>query len=133
MSLVIASVVFGLSIFIAPSQATPPSPREHPDTAIAEAIRLLEAKDYKTFVSQFVPPDQLKARAGSPEAFNTFVERFAERADRLLAAFKYIRTQKPTYDQAKTTATFQLDGQADAPSTSLTFVKIGQYWYLANR
>ena len=82
------------------------------DTAVVEAIRLLEAKDHKTFLTQFVPPDQLKDLAGTSEAFDTLVKTFPPRGERILTALKSVRTQKPTYDAAKPTATFQVEQPA---------------------
>jgi hypothetical protein len=131
---VLVSVLLSLNVTIAPSQGMASSnPRERAETAVVEAARLLEAKDYKAFLSQFMPPDQLKARAATPEALDAFAEQFAPRADRLLEALKHVRAQTPAYDSENTSATFTLDGLSGMPSTSLTFTKIGQYWYLANR
>jgi hypothetical protein len=117
-----------------PQPTAKPDPRENADTAVVFAIRLLEAGDHKMFLSQFMPPDELKSRAGTPEALSAFADAFGTsgRSARLLAALKNARTKTPAYDQAKTTATFQLDPQADAPN-ALVMVKIGTYWYLSNK
>jgi hypothetical protein len=133
MPVVLASVLLCLNVFAAPSQtAAKPSPRENAETAVVEAIRLLEAKDIKTFLTQFMPPDDMKAQAGTPDAFDAFAQRFETRSDRLLGALKDARTQKPTYDEAKTTATFPLKEPVGS-RTTLTLVKIDKYWYISNK
>ena len=136
MSLVISSLVLCISLLGASPQGAPapapnPDPRENVDTAIVAAIHLLESKDYKTFLLQFVPPDQVKLRGGTPEAMDAWVELFSSRADRVLAALKYARTQTPTYDEAKTTATYPLNGEGG--QDSLNMIKIGRFWYIRNK
>ncbi len=132
MSVVLSCVVLCLSMSVAsPQTASMPDPREKVETAIGAAMRLLESKDYRTFLLQFVPPDQVKARGGSPEAMDVWVEYFSAQADSILAALKYARTQTPTYDDTKAIATFPLKG--DAGPSSLKMVKIGQYWYIGNK
>lgn len=132
MSTILSSVALCLLMFVAsPQTGSKPSPRENAETAVGEAIRVLESKDYKTFLLQFVPPDQVKARGESAEALAAWVDLFSRRAGSLLEAFKYARSQTPAYDQAKTTATFPLKG--DVGPKTLKMVKIGQYWYLGDR
>jgi hypothetical protein len=132
MSVVLSSVVLCVTMSVAfPQTASKPDPREKVETAIGAAIHLLESKDYRTFLLQFSPPDQVKARGGSAEAWDAWVEYFSTQADSVLAALKYARTQTPTYDAAKTTATFPLKGEAGPKS--LKMVKIGQYWYIRNK
>ncbi|MEW5983254.1 MAG: hypothetical protein AB1806_12915 [Acidobacteriota bacterium] len=106
-------------------------PREQVETAIGEAVRLLESKDYRAFLLQFAPPDQVKARGGAQAALEAWVELFSAQADHVLAAFTHARTRTPTYDAAGTTATFLLKGEIGPPS--LRMVKIGKYWYLGNK
>ena len=53
MSVVAAYVVLCVAMILASPQTAPkPGPRENVDTAIGEAIRLLESKDYRTFLLQ---------------------------------------------------------------------------------
>ncbi|MBZ5499051.1 MAG: hypothetical protein LAP85_21850 [Acidobacteriia bacterium] len=132
MSVVLSSVLLCLTMSVSsPQTASKPDPREKVETAIGAAIHLLELKDYKTFLLQFVPPDQVKARGGSPEALDAWIEYFSAQADSILAALKDARTQTPTYDAAKITATFPLKGEAGPKS--LKMAKIGQFWYIGNK
>jgi hypothetical protein len=108
--------------------AAKPDPREELQTAIAEGIRLLEAREYKTFVTTFVPAEELKKRGD----IDAFVEKFSgPRAAQLLAALKEIQTAKPVMDDSGTRATFGLQAAEGRPN-SLRFEKIGRYWYIAN-
>jgi hypothetical protein len=130
MPAVISSLVLCVTMSAASAQtASKPVSREKVETTIGAAIHLLESKDYKTFLLEFPPPDQVKARGGSPEAMDAWVEYFSSQAENVLAAFKYASTETPTYDAAKTTATFPLKGEPPW----LKMVKIGKYWYLGNR
>ena len=122
----VALLVFGQA-----GPAAKADPREQLPTAIAEAIRLLEAKQHVEFVKMFVPPERLKERAGTPESLAKFAEAFAQRGARMLAALKEIQKMKPQMDQGDTIATYTLSPQEGAPP-SLRFQKIGKFWYIAN-
>lgn len=130
MPTVLSSLALCLSMFFNPLQvASRPSPRENVGTAILEAIRLLESKDYKTFLMEFIPPDVVKARTASPAALNEWVEGFAAHSvGFLLPRLKEASKLTPTYDGQKTTATFQLK---DYDGTKwFKMVKIDRYWYV---
>lgn len=102
---------------------------------ISAAIATLESKDYKTFLTQFVVPEQVKTRASSPAALATWVDEFSSRADKLLAALKYVQTKTPTYNDSKMSATFDLS-TATLPKPSpptLILVKIDKSWYIGGR
>jgi hypothetical protein len=119
-----------LALLVAVPQRGParPDPREQLTTAIAEGIRLLEAKEYKAFVMTFVPAEELKKRGD----IDAFVEKFAgPRASQLLAALKEIQTATPVMDESGTKATFALQAAGGRPN-SLRFERIGGYWYIAN-
>jgi hypothetical protein len=129
---VLSSIVLCVTMFVASLQTgSKPAARENVKTAIAEAIHLLELKDYKTFLLQFAPPDQVKARGGTTEAMGAWVDYFSKQAEDVLAALKGAKTQTPTYDEARTTATFPVKGERGPQS--LRMVKIGKYWYLGNK
>jgi hypothetical protein len=131
MSMTVLILVLCVSLSGLVSQTAPkPSPREKVETAIAEGTRLLESKDYTTFLLQFVPPDQVKKLGGSPEALDAWVEHFAAQAPAVLAALKDASTQSPTYDDTYTIATFPL--KAESGPKTLRMVKIGRYWYVGN-
>ena len=108
-----------------------PALREDVRTTVAEAVRVLEAKDYETFLAEFLPPELAESRAGSPEDLAAWAQEFSGRAPALLAALKSIMTQTPTVDEAGTTATYRLTLEGGPPT--LRFVKLGRYWYFGER
>lgn len=110
--------------------ATParPDPREKLDTAIAEGIRLLETKDYVKFLSTFVPPEVLAARGKSIEEF---AAEFSQgRAVEALAALKYIQSSKPAMSADGTSAFYEISPPPERGPRSMTWSKIGKYWYI---
>lgn len=113
-----------------PQAAAKADPRENLDSAIGEAIRLLEAKDYAAFLKTFIEPTMLASRRDS---FEAFAASFAgERADRLLATLKHLRTLKPAMNTDATIATYQPDPNAGVGTRPVRWEKTGKYWYIAN-
>jgi hypothetical protein len=107
-------------------------PRTSVETAIPEGIRLLEAKDYATFLRLFVPPDVLKELSAA-ESFEGFAKTFGEdgKATAVLAALKSIRGTKPAIDGDGRRATFTLKVPTEG-KTTITFIKIGEFWYISD-
>jgi hypothetical protein len=107
------------------------NPREDARTAVADAIRLLEAKDYETFLKHYVKPDDFKKiteRLPLPE----FAKRFGEKkAKPMLDVLKSIKTKEPLYTKDRTLATFAVDVPG-APRNTIEFEKIDKYWYIHN-
>ena len=124
----IAGFVLSSTLAAQQSPATPkPDPREQLDTAIAEGIRLLEAKDYAQFLSMFVPADVLASRG----PIEQFAADFAGRRGPLaLAALKQIQHVKPTMSADGLTATYDLVAGPDGGPTSMMWGKIGKFWYI---
>lgn len=103
--------------------------REELATAVPEAIRLLEKKKYEDFVTSFMPPDALK-KITQEQSTEEFARRFGERfAVKLLQVLQSIEGKTPKLDQDGMIATFTHDVK-DAPSDTITFVKVGKYWYI---
>ena len=106
-------------------------PRESLETAIPEAIRLLEAKDYRSLLKAFVAPEDLK-KFSERGGFEDFVTKFSSRkAPSLLATLNSIKGIKPTLKDEDRTAVFEFKEPIQG-KTSITFVKIDKYWYLQN-
>ena len=129
---VIPIVLVGLLTLAQTAPAAKPDPREQLPTAIAEAIRLLEAKQYQPFLEAFVKPDELKARVSGGDLAQ-FAQKFGEspRVARLLTALKEAQQVKPLMDKGDTVATFPVSAPDGGPTT-IRFEKIGKYWYIAN-
>jgi hypothetical protein len=111
---------------------TQQDPRTSLETAVPEAVRLLEAKDYATFLRLFVPPEALKELSAA-ESFDGFVRAFVEdgKAAAMLTALKGIRGSKPVIDGEGRRATFTLKAPVEG-KTTITFLKIGAFWYISD-
>jgi hypothetical protein len=106
-------------------------PREKLETAVPEGIRLLEAKDYSTFLKNFVPPDDLKKYTEN-SSFDEFAKQFGEtKAPRLLQVMKAIKEVKPTVDPSGMKATYELQ-EPIAGKKTITWLKIDKHWYIKN-
>ncbi|GIW92819.1 MAG: hypothetical protein KatS3mg110_0860 [Pirellulaceae bacterium] len=116
-----------------PAQQGDAHPQAQLDTAISEAIRLLEKKDHVTLLKNFVAPDDLQKIVQ-----NVPIEELAERfgknhAEHLLKVLKSIQGKKPELDQEKKTATFRIDESLRLPMRdTLVFVQVNGLWYIRN-
>jgi hypothetical protein len=109
-----------------------PDPREQLDTAIADTIRLLKAKDYKTLLERMVPPDDLKKIVGN-ESLEVFAREFGE-SDKpkvLLEALQSVQGGKPKLSDDGTQARFDLKKPVGS-KTTISFKKVGKNWYIQN-
>lgn len=101
------------------------------ETAVSNGIKLLEAKDYKTFLKTYVPPEvypKLIAEKGE----DAFVARFADgKAEKLLAVLKAIKDVKPAMKDDGKTAVYDL-AEEIAGKKTIQFVQIGDAWYIRN-
>lgn len=108
--------------------AEKPDPRESLDTAIPEAIRLLEKKDYEGLLKAFIPPKELDKLEA--DMLPGFIKWFGEnKSEALLKALSAVKGTTPTLSEDKTEATFKykelIDGRND-----IQFKKIDKYWYI---
>jgi hypothetical protein len=122
-----------LLVVVSSASARAPDPREKLDTAIPEAIRLLEKKQYKEFLKTFLAPDDLK-EATKEVTLDRLAEQFGKKkAAALLKALKQIKGTKPVKEKDENVVTYRLkDKTEDLAKDSITFVKVGEYWYLRN-
>src|SRR5690606_27356115 len=115
----------------APAIADESDPREKLETAIPEAIRLLEAKEYETMLKQFVRPDDLELILQTT-TLEKLAEGFAgEKSEKLLQALKQIEDTKPMLDESGKIATYTLKEKVGGKMT-LVFEKVDKFWYIAN-
>ena len=121
-----------LCVLHAPIRAEDKSdPRENLDTAIPEAIRLLEKKDYEGLLKAFVAPvdfERITAKKPLPEFAKAFGE---EKADKLLAVLNAVKGTAPTLSEDKALATFEFKEKINGKS-DIKFQKIDKYWYIKN-
>ena len=108
-----------------------PDPRENLDTAIPEAIRLWEQKDYEGLLKTFVAPvdfERITAKKPLPEFAKQFGE---EKADNLLTVLNSIKGTMPKLSEDKAMATFEFKERIMGKS-DIQFQKIDKYWYIKN-
>ena len=115
------------------SEPTPKDPRVELDTTITEAIRLLEAEDFETFVKKFAPPDELKKK--DDQAIQNMVKRIEdaplEEAEMVVDLFRKIKKLKPRYEKSQTIAIFQSDPIGSGiGDQGLRFRKVKNLWYM---
>jgi len=128
----IAAIMFAVaSAGLASAADAKPDPRTKLETAIPYAIQLLEAGNHETFIRQFMPPDKF-AKHTAQTPLNEIVAQFGQqKAPRLLVVLNVIKDLKPTMDDQGTKAAYELKEPANGKK-SVIFVKIGDYWYIAN-
>jgi hypothetical protein len=121
-------VCLALPVVAAPQE----DPRKQVDTAIAEAIRLLEAQQYVEFVKAFAPPEAV-ARMTQQTTIEELAKGMAgERTDALLQALRQIKGTTPTMEAEGRVARFTLKEPVKNKAT-IAFEKIGDYWYIAEK
>lgn len=104
-------------------------PRTKVDTAIAEAVRLIEAKDYVKLLQNFVPPEELK-KITEAATIDEFAKKFGDRkAERLLKALKATKGIEPTMSDDKSKATVQFKEPIDGKD-KIEFIKVDKFWYI---
>ena len=115
---VIQMCLVALLTLVQAAPAAKPDPREQLPTAVAEAIRLLEAKQYLPFLEAFVKPDELNARVSGGDRA-AFAQKFGEspRVALLLAALKEAQQVKPVMDKGDAVATFPVSSRDGGPTT----------------
>lgn len=101
---------------------------ENLDTALAHGLKLLEAKEYKTFIQTFATPDDLKAKG---PAVDEIAKNFAGKQSEVLTTiFKGIQGAKPKLSADGNEASFALP--KDSVKESIEFTRIGKAWHLKN-
>ena len=130
-----ASILFSLLLLmIGQVQAdTTPNPREKLQTAIPEGIRLLETKEYITFLKNFMNPCDLEQFIKEENSLEEGAKMFAEeKAQRLLEIFKEIQDVKPKFENNGNKAIFQLKDNDEGIHT-IIFVRFERYWYILDK
>jgi hypothetical protein len=113
------------------------NPQEQLETAIPEAIRLLKAKEYKTFCETFSAPDDLKKAKSSPYiSYDELLKDFEnQKAANVLLALERAKDIKPELSNDGTSAKYVLsDEKFSGPrSRELNFIKVDNLWYIKDR
>ena len=104
-------------------------PRTQPETAVKEAIRLLEARKYVEFLRTFVRPSELEeilAKASIDEVAREVGEK---RVPDLLSALRAASAMKPVINEAGTRAEYRFE-KPFGRERRISMEKIGEFWYL---
>jgi hypothetical protein len=105
-------------------------PREELPTAIAEAIRQLENKEYEKFVADFMSPeDKLQMVGKKIEDIAKLVEKNS--AD-MMAQMQAAQKATPTLEDEGEKAVYK-NLKVGERNTKFTMVKSGKYWYISGR
>lgn len=101
-------------------------PRMDVKTAIVHSLSLLDKKDLVGFINTYMPPEALERIKK-----NSTIEKFAKglSAKRKEMFHKSLTEAKgiaPVYNKARDRATIKLK----APAQPLSFIKVGDYWYI---
>ncbi len=112
-------------------------PRGDPTSAVSEAARLLQIRDYADFVREFVPPDSLQNDLDRGMTVNQLVQEFEKGFNgdgknpsqaHLLEVLQILQGRTPTLDAKGEQATFTLDPPV-AGWGGVNLVKINGLWY----
>ncbi len=129
--LMVMTVVTSIVCVTASAESIKPEAHEKLETAIPAGIKLLEAKEYKLFLKRFVIPKDFKKHTKG-KSLDEIAQRFGQRkASGLLAVLKKINRTKPLLKNTATEAKFGIEKSAIGKET-ITFVKVGKYWYIQN-
>lgn len=103
--------------------------REKLDTAIPEGIRLLEAKEYASFLKAFVEPSEFE-KLTQTIGLEEFAVKFGEKkAGQLLEVLKHIKGKAPKIDGNDAVYDVKVEGFS---KDKIKFKKVEKYWYIIN-
>jgi len=101
-------------------------PRTDVKTAIVHSLSLLDKKDLVGFINTYMPPEALDRIKK-----NSTIEKFAKglsakRKEMFRSSLTEAKGIAPVYNKARDRATIKLK----APAQPLSFIKVGDYWYI---
>jgi hypothetical protein len=126
----LAVSVLSVGLLVPSFQARPLTPvREDVSATVKDAVRVLDAKEYKTFLLEFFPPDFVKKELTSPAVIEQRLTTFSTHSlGFILPKLRAAMSVAPTFDAQKTKATFRFNLH-EGPTT-VTMLKVGRFWYL---
>lgn len=117
-----------LCALVLPALGQKIDPRREPATTVAEAIRVLERKDYATFLQKFARPEELKELLAKKTIEEVSAEFAKEKAADVLLALKAAATMTPALSREGTRADYRFEKPIGGESR-ITLEKIGEHWY----
>ncbi len=129
--LLMLGLALSLSLIRSLSAEDKPDPRESLDTAVPEAVRLLEAKDYEGLLKTFVAPKELEQIVEKGDLKDLAKSFGGNKAERLLKVLQAAKGLMPTYNDDQTLATYKLPEKIESKG-EIRFQKIEKLWYIKN-
>ncbi|MEQ8786836.1 MAG: hypothetical protein RIC55_11080 [Pirellulaceae bacterium] len=133
----ILSMLLIVAALAAPDEAKPSdevktaNPRLQVRTAIEDGIRLLEAKEFKTFIERYAHPMDLK-KILKEKSVDELAKEFQEsNAEKLLVVLQMIRRDTPEMSEDGRQAVFKLKAEG-LPRDGIRYEKSGDFWYIRN-
>jgi len=111
------------------SEPSNADPRQSLDTAIPEAIRLLQAQDLVGFYNEFVQPEKPNVSAGQFDALVRQTPNFQQKIDELVQMLQSLQGLTPELDDSGKKATFKGIKQSNGVSIDMNFSKRDGLWY----
>jgi hypothetical protein len=110
-----------------------PDHKRQVQTAIQEAIRLLEAKQHLEFVKTFMRPNEVERLVAKFGTVDNLAAEFGkdERAGTLLKALQTASKLEPMFNSTNTSARFTFETPIGR-ERGLLLQKIGDRWYIAD-
>ena len=106
-------------------------PRESIESAIIDCISLLENKEYEALLSKYVYPDDLE-KILKDKSMDELIKSFSKgKAERLLKALKFAKTQEIEYKENNTVGVIQL-GEGFKGPDEIVFIKKDKLWYIGD-
>lgn len=110
-----------------------PDPKRQVQTAIEDAIRLLEGKQYLEFVKTFMRPNEVERLVAKFGTVENVAAEFGknERAGTLLKALQAAAKLAPVFNETNTSARYTFETPIGG-ERRLLLQKIGDRWYIAD-
>lgn len=121
-----------VALFVGGALAEEAKPVTDLEAVVPRAIQLLEAKEYKVLLQIFISPaefEMVEKEGGLDELAKKWGS--SKKPERLLAVLKAVKGTKPEMSEDGRKATYGLADAVEGKS-SISFVKIGEAWYLVN-
>jgi len=102
----------------------PASPRENVETAIADAILMLESNKIEKLIKTYIPPNKLVKMLKKNDIKDLVSKNSAGKMRQLLMALKSAQLLEPQYSSDLKSAKFRTS------PNELIMIKIDGYWYI---
>lgn len=113
-----------------PPAANGKDPREELNTALAEAIRQIENKEFEKFVGDFISPADKSQMVG--KKIEDIAKQLEKNSADMLAQMKAAQKATPAMEDGGEKAVYK-DLQVGGGEATFVMVKSGKYWYVSGK